>query len=91
VVSSGIPAVTAVPPRGASLADIARLRLHGHGLAAVAPPASSASAGPLAVVQRLLAMQAQDLTASTWALGGALARNTDRRPVADPGRISRAP
>ncbi|WP_166791846.1 winged helix DNA-binding domain-containing protein [Cryobacterium frigoriphilum] len=47
----------------ASPTDVARLRLLSHGLADAAPT------GPLAAVERLLAVQAQDFAASKWALG----------------------
>ena len=50
-------------PATASPVDVARLRLLSHGLTE-APPT-----GPLAVVERLLAVQAQDFAASQWALG----------------------
>ena len=47
----------------ASKADVLRLRLESHGLSA---PRLD---GPRAVVERLLAIQAQDLPAASWALG----------------------
>ncbi|MFC5931406.1 winged helix DNA-binding domain-containing protein [Cryobacterium melibiosiphilum] len=69
--SSGIPhAAAARPPvsaHPASLADIVRLRVQGHGLADMS--GASALTSPLAVVERLLAVQAQDFAASKWALG----------------------
>ncbi|WBM80489.1 winged helix DNA-binding domain-containing protein [Cryobacterium breve] len=56
-----------MPPH-ASRSDVLRLRLVSHGLSAPAPE-STALTGPLAVVERMLAVQAQDLPAATWALG----------------------
>ena len=55
-------------PTHASRSDVLRLRLLSHGLSAPAE-GSAALAGPLAVVERMLAIQAQDLPAATWALG----------------------
>ncbi|TFB76378.1 hypothetical protein E3O06_03170 [Cryobacterium glaciale] len=55
-------------PAAASRADVVRLRLHAQGLAG---PALSGStrAGPVAVAERMLAVQAQDYPAGQWALG----------------------
>ncbi|SEO06301.1 winged helix DNA-binding domain-containing protein [Cryobacterium sp. TMT1-3] len=50
-------------PAAVSRADVVRLRLHAQGLAGV--PLD----GPVAVVERMLAVQAQDYPAAQWALG----------------------
>ena len=50
-------------PVAASRADVVRLRLHAHGLT------DPAADGPVAVAERMLAVQAQDYAAGQWALG----------------------
>ncbi|TFC22709.1 winged helix DNA-binding domain-containing protein [Cryobacterium glucosi] len=55
-------------PTRASRSDVLRLRLVSHGLSAPAGEAGGPD-GPLAVVERMLAVQAQDLPAASWALG----------------------
>ncbi|MCI4657489.1 winged helix DNA-binding domain-containing protein [Cryobacterium zhongshanensis] len=52
----------------ASRSDVLRLRLLSHGLSATAT-ATAGLGGPLAVVERMLAVQAQDLPAASWAIG----------------------
>ncbi|TFD79909.1 winged helix DNA-binding domain-containing protein [Cryobacterium fucosi] len=53
----------------ASSRDVTRLRLARHGLGPVSGTGRGTLTGPLEVVERLLAVQAQDFTAARWAVG----------------------